>query len=48
VGGAFDADGTPKDYRTTAAKILLDDLAWWGAMLKQARSGGTLDRRSSA
>jgi NAD(P)H-dependent FMN reductase len=30
-------------FRTKpAARILLDDLAWWGAALQQARSRGTL------
>jgi NAD(P)H-dependent FMN reductase len=43
VGDAFGDDGQPVDQRTSAAAgILLDDLAWWGAALKQARSGGTL------
>jgi len=43
VGEAFGADGQPADHRTSAAaKILLDDLAWWGKALQQARSRGTL------
>jgi len=43
VGTAFGQDGQPADHRTTAAaKILLDDLAWWGTTLRQARSAGTL------
>jgi len=43
VAGAFDENGQPRDPRTSAAaKILLDDLAWWGRALKQARSQGTL------
>jgi NAD(P)H-dependent FMN reductase len=43
VGEAFDAAGQPKDHRTEfAAKILLDDLAWWGTTLRQARTQGTL------
>jgi NAD(P)H-dependent FMN reductase len=43
VEAAFGDDGQPRDYRTAAAaKILLDDLAWWGTVLQQARSGGVL------
>jgi NAD(P)H-dependent FMN reductase len=43
VGDAFGPDGQPNDPRTnTAAKILLDDLAWWAAAPKQARAQGTL------
>ena len=43
VGEAFGEDGQPRDHHTSAAaKIVLDDLAWWGAALKQARSRGTL------
>ena len=43
VAGAFDENGQPRDPRTSAAaKILLDDLAWWGRALQQARSQGTL------
>jgi len=43
VGEAFGEDGQPRDHRTrAAAKILLDDLAWWARALKQARSRGTL------
>ena len=43
VGQAFGPDGQPIDDRTiAAAKILLDDLAWWGTALQQARSRGTL------
>ena len=43
VGEAFGEDGQPRDhYTSAAAKIVLDDLAWWGATLKQARSRGTL------
>jgi NAD(P)H-dependent FMN reductase len=43
VGTAFGPDGQPGDPRTSAAaKILLDDLAWWAMALQQARSGGTL------
>ena len=43
VEAAFGDDGQPRDHRTAAAaKILLDDLAWWGTALQQARSGGVL------
>ncbi len=43
VAEAFGDDGQPTDPRTiAAAKILLDDLAWWGTALKEARSRGTL------
>lgn len=43
VGEAFGPDGQPADPRTSAAaKILLDDLAWWAAALKQSRAQGTL------
>jgi len=43
VSAAFGPDGQPADPRTTAAaKILLDDLAWWGGTPQQARSAGTL------
>lgn len=43
VGDAFGADGQPADHRTSAAaKILLDDLAWWGTALRQARAQGVL------
>jgi NAD(P)H-dependent FMN reductase len=43
IAEAFGDDGQPRDDRTSAAaKILLDDLAWWGTTLKQARSRGTL------
>lgn len=35
--------GRAADQRTTAAAtIMLDDLAWWGTTLRQARSAGTL------
>ena len=35
---AFGPDGSPADDRTrAAAKIMLDDLAWWAAILRQAR-----------
>jgi len=43
IAEAFGDDGQPRDHRTSAAaKILLDDLAWWGITLQQARSRGTL------
>lgn len=43
VETAFGPDGQPADHRTTAAaKILLDDLAWWGTTVRQARSAGML------
>jgi NAD(P)H-dependent FMN reductase len=43
IAEAFGDDGQPRDHRTSAAaKILLDDLAWWGTTLQQARSRGTL------
>lgn len=43
VGNAFGPDGQPKDPATSAAaKILLDDLAWWATTLQHARSRGTL------
>ena len=43
VGSAFGPDGQPADQRATAAAtIMLDDLAWWGTTLRQARSAGTL------
>jgi hypothetical protein len=39
----FGEDGQPRDHRArAAAKILLDDLAWWASALRQARSRGTL------
>ena len=35
---AFDADGRPKDPLADARLgVLLDDLEWWGALLKAAR-----------
>jgi len=43
VGEAFGPDGQPADHRASAAaKILFDDLAWWGTALRQARSHGIL------
>jgi NAD(P)H-dependent FMN reductase len=43
VEAAFGDDGQPLDHRTAAAaKILLDDLAWWGTVMQQARAGGVL------
>ena len=38
VGGAFGPDGEPHDpAAAVAAGIMLDDLAWWAAVLQQAR-----------
>jgi NAD(P)H-dependent FMN reductase len=38
VWQAFSPDGIPADDRThAAAKIMLDDLAWWAAVLRRAR-----------
>ena len=44
VGEAFGEDGQPRDDRTSAAaKILLDDLAWWAHRAEAGRSRrGTL------
>jgi NAD(P)H-dependent FMN reductase len=43
VREAFDADGQPKNpIMNAAADIMLDDLAWWSAVLEQARAGGEL------
>jgi NAD(P)H-dependent FMN reductase len=43
VGGAFDEKGAPKDpTANTAAGIMLDDLAWWSAVLHRARQDGAL------
>ena len=43
VGQAFDAGGLPIDPATDhALTILLDDVSWWGAALRQARSSGEL------
>jgi NAD(P)H-dependent FMN reductase len=43
VTAAFGPDGRPADDRThAAAEIMLDDLAWWGAVLRQARLDGPL------
>jgi NAD(P)H-dependent FMN reductase len=40
---AFGPDSNPADDRTrAAAKIMLDDLAWWGAVLRRARLEGPL------
>lgn len=41
--GAFGVDGGPADDRThAAAKNMLDDLAWWAAVLQRARLDGPL------
>jgi NAD(P)H-dependent FMN reductase len=43
VETAFGPDGQPIDPSArAAAKILLDDLAWWATALQRARSAGTL------
>ena len=43
VEEAFGPDGQPSDpFTGAAAKILLDDLAWWATALQRARSAGTL------
>jgi NAD(P)H-dependent FMN reductase len=43
VGGAFDGDGNPKDPAAAAAAgIMLDDLAWWAALLQRARQDNPL------
>jgi len=43
VESAFGPDGQPRDPQTrAAAKILLDDLAWWASALQVARAAGTL------
>ena len=43
VGGAFGNDGDPKDPAAAlAAGIMLDDLAWWAAVLQQARHDSPL------
>jgi NAD(P)H-dependent FMN reductase len=43
VRTAFGEDGAPKDPATeTALTIALDDLAWWGVALQQARAQGEL------
>lgn len=39
VWGQFDPDGQPKDSGCdVAAKVLLDQLIWWGEALREARS----------
>jgi NAD(P)H-dependent FMN reductase len=43
VTEAFGQDGYPNDPRMeAAAKVLLDDLAWWAVTLHSARLGGAL------
>jgi NAD(P)H-dependent FMN reductase len=43
VAQAFDAHGVPVDPMTDIAMtIMLDDLAWWGALLAQGRAQGEL------
>ena len=43
VGAAFDHNGDPHNpAAATAAGIMLDDLAWWAAVLRQARRDNPL------
>jgi NAD(P)H-dependent FMN reductase len=43
VGGAFDGDGAPVNAATSlAARIMLEDLAWWGNLLHTGRLGEVL------
>jgi NAD(P)H-dependent FMN reductase len=43
VGEAFDAHGAPIDPMSEVAMtIMLDDLAWWGALLAHGRAQGEL------
>ncbi len=43
VGEAFDAQGAPVDPMTNIAMtVMLDDLAWWGALLAHGRAQGEL------
>ncbi len=43
VATAFDAHGVPVDPMTDIAMtVMLDDLAWWGALLAQGRAQGEL------
>jgi NAD(P)H-dependent FMN reductase len=43
VGAAFGQDGEPRDPRAAAtAGIMLDDLAWWAAVLRRAREDNPL------
>jgi len=43
VASAFGPDGSPIDDRTSAAaKIMLDDLAWWATTLRRARQDAPL------
>jgi len=37
VYAAFDADGEPREDRSGEADALLDELAWWTGVLRQAR-----------
>ncbi len=38
AGAAFGRDGKPRDPEAAiAAGILLDDLAWWAAVMRRAR-----------
>jgi NAD(P)H-dependent FMN reductase len=43
VEKAFTPDGEPAEQATEVSlQILLDDLAWWGAALRDARAAGEL------
>jgi NAD(P)H-dependent FMN reductase len=43
VHKAFDADGEPVHAACTSSlEVMLDDLAWWGGALRDARSRGEL------
>ena len=43
VGAAFGPDGAPVDeWAQLAARVMLDDLAWWGTTLQRARRDGDL------
>jgi NAD(P)H-dependent FMN reductase len=47
VAEAFDANGMPVNRLTDISlRVLLDDLAWWAAALKQARANGELQPAS--
>lgn len=43
VREAFDGQGQPIDTKTTLiAKIMADDIFWWGSALRSARAEGQL------
>jgi NAD(P)H-dependent FMN reductase len=47
VAEAFDANGKPVNRLTDISlRVLLDDLAWWAGVLKQARASGELQPAS--